>query len=61
MFIICGLIGLVVAFYIYLTWNYDYWVKRGVSSPKPKVLLGNLPNAVSRKEHVTYDLCKIYE
>jgi hypothetical protein len=32
-----------------------------VPGPKPRVLLGNLPSVLLRKEHLTYDFDKIYE
>lgn len=47
--------------YLYLSWNFDYWTKRGVKSPKAKLLLGNLPNAVLRKESLVTDYGKLYE
>jgi hypothetical protein len=54
------ILALALAVYVYLTWNFDYWSKLGVPSPKAKVLLGNLPNILLRKEHLTYDFDKLY-
>lgn len=34
---------LTIFLYIYLTWNFNYWKKRGVCSPKPKLFHGNYP------------------
>ena len=56
----CIIIGLALALYVYLTWNFDYWSKLGVPSPRPRVLLGNLPSILLRKRHLTYDFDKIY-
>lgn len=55
------LVAIIVLVYVYLTWNFDYWFKRGVPSPKATVLLGDLPNGMLRKENVTYDIAKIYK
>lgn len=53
-------LGLVLIIYLYLTWNFDYWSKRGVPSAKAKVLLGNLPNSMLGKEHFSSDFDKLY-
>jgi hypothetical protein len=54
------LLGMAGLLYIYLTWNFDYWSKLGVSSAKTRVLLGSLPNMILRKENLTYDFDRIY-
>ena len=46
--------------YLYLTWHYDYWTKRGVPGPKPLPLLGNLKNDILRQRNVAYDVQDIY-
>ncbi|XP_016925716.4 probable cytochrome P450 28a5 [Drosophila suzukii] len=46
--------------YAVLIWNYDYWRKRGVPGPKPKLLCGNYPNMIAMKRHAIYDLNDIY-
>jgi uncharacterized membrane protein YcaP (DUF421 family) len=56
-YLILGLIALAV---YYLTYNFDYWWKQNVPSPKARILLGNLPNLMLRKKHLTYDFDKIY-
>uniref|UniRef100_T1JMA8 Cytochrome P450 n=1 Tax=Strigamia maritima TaxID=126957 RepID=T1JMA8_STRMM len=33
-------IGLVSVWYIYVTWNFDYWKKQGVPGEKPYLLIG---------------------
>lgn len=52
---------LVALLFIHFTWNFNYWSKRGVPSPPPKFLLGNLPNMLLRKQNVAYDMEKIYK
>ncbi|XP_070494179.1 probable cytochrome P450 28a5 [Chironomus tepperi] len=47
--------------YTYLVWNFSYWAKRRVQSPKARVLLGNLPNGILRNKNVVYDFEKIYK
>lgn len=61
MILICLLLGLVLVAYVYLTWNFDYWAKRGVVSAKARLVLGNLPNLLLRREHITYDFDRLYE
>uniref|UniRef100_T1INY8 Cytochrome P450 n=1 Tax=Strigamia maritima TaxID=126957 RepID=T1INY8_STRMM len=34
------IIGLVSVWYIYATWNFDYWKKQGVPGEKPRFLIG---------------------
>lgn len=51
----------VVLLYVYLTWNFNYWSKRGVPGPKATVLLGDMPNGILRKKNVYYDVQKIYK
>ncbi|XP_055692159.1 probable cytochrome P450 28d1 [Lutzomyia longipalpis] len=47
--------------YFFLTWNYKHWEKRGIPSPEPKILCGNLQGAVFGKKHVVYDFDQIYK
>jgi cytochrome P450 family 28 len=60
-FFVLLIVLVIVLVYVYLTWNFDYWFKRGVPAPKAKVLLGDLPNGLTRKENVVYDIEKIYK
>ncbi|CAD7092574.1 unnamed protein product [Hermetia illucens] len=53
-----GLIGTLL--YLFLTFNFNYWKKRGVLGPKPRLLLGNIPNIVLRKRNFQYDIIDIY-
>ncbi|KAH8401409.1 hypothetical protein KR009_005314 [Drosophila setifemur] len=46
--------------YVAMTWNFDYWRKRNVPGPKPKLLTGNYPNLYTFKRNVIYDLNDIY-
>jgi len=57
-FLILAIVALV---YVYLTWNFDYWSKRGIPAPKARVLFGDLPNGLTRKKHAAYDIQVIYE
>lgn len=53
--------GLAAVVYLILVWNFNYWKKAGINGPKPKILAGNLPNMWTQKQHIFYDLKKIYE
>lgn len=55
------IIAIIVLFYVFMTWNFNYWSKRGVPGPKAIILLGDLPNGIFRKEHVAYDFKRIYK
>lgn len=61
MIFIILIVIVVILLYVYLTWNFDYWAKRGVLSPKTKILLGDLPSGLLRNVHAAYDIQKIYE
>nr|XP_033326550.1 cytochrome P450 6a2-like [Megalopta genalis]XP_033326551.1 cytochrome P450 6a2-like [Megalopta genalis] len=37
---LCGIVILAVVFYYYLIWNYDFWKKRGIPGPKPRLFFG---------------------
>lgn len=52
---------LAVVFYLYLTWKFDYWVKRGVNGPKPKPLFGNFPGIVTSRRNFVYELDDVYK
>lgn len=53
--ILFGLFGYL--FYLYLTWNYKYWWKRGVNGPKAKVISGTYPSMFSADKSIVYDMC----
>lgn len=50
-----------VVHYVYFLWNSDYWKKRGVFCPDPKLIFGNLPGFVSGKRSIVYDLDELYK
>lgn len=43
--ILGGVAALLLALYIYFTWNFNYWKKRGVAGPKPKPYVGTYPKS----------------
>ncbi|KAL7036967.1 hypothetical protein ACKWTF_009020 [Chironomus riparius] len=55
------MLAIIALLYVYLTWNFDYWTKRGIPAPKAKVLFGDLPNGLTRKKHVAYDIQVLYD
>lgn len=56
-----ALIALVVVLvYVFFTWNFDYWKKRGLEGPKPTPLIGSFPGMFSSKTHFVDDYDNIY-
>ncbi|XP_058061357.1 probable cytochrome P450 28a5 [Anopheles bellator] len=52
--------GLLGGLYLFLAWEFNYWEKRGVKGPKPKLLLGNLPYLLTRKRNMVYNYEQLY-
>ncbi|CAB3380244.1 Hypothetical predicted protein [Cloeon dipterum] len=48
-------------FYYYLTYNFDYWKKKGVKHEKGWPLFGSLFSAMTLREHRVHCLDKIYK
>uniref|UniRef100_T1GXF6 Cytochrome P450 n=1 Tax=Megaselia scalaris TaxID=36166 RepID=T1GXF6_MEGSC len=46
--------------YLYFTRNFDYWKKRGVKGPKPKLIFGNFKDSITEKRNVGYLIDDIY-
>ncbi|KAH8285240.1 hypothetical protein KR054_006606 [Drosophila jambulina] len=63
MILITLALGLIVAGLLYLSmiWNFNYWRKRKVPGPKPKIFTGNYPNLYTMKRNMIYDLNDIYK
>ena len=55
------LTGIIILFHVFLTWNFDYWKKRGVNGPKPIPFVGSFPGVFTKKNHIAIDMKKIYE
>jgi cytochrome P450 family 28 len=47
--------------YVYLLSNRNYWINRGVFSPNPSALFGNLPGQVNGKRHMMYEMDDLYK
>ncbi|XP_078037161.1 cytochrome P450 6A1-like [Augochlora pura] len=45
----CGLVVLAVAFYYYLVWNFDFWRKRGIPGPEPRLFFGTQKDLIFAK------------
>lgn len=60
-FIIFIILILILSFYVFITWNFDYWFKLGVPSPATRVFFGDLPNEFLHKKHISHDVGKIYK
>ncbi|XP_012159794.2 probable cytochrome P450 309a2 [Ceratitis capitata] len=46
--------------YIYLTWNFNYWQKRGLRSALPLTILGSFPSILTRSRNLLYEIDVIY-
>lgn len=59
--IIAGLIGFLILSYLYLTWNYNYWKKRGIPQlPNQIPGIGDMLNVVLQKRGTEFHLLDIY-
>ncbi|XP_022220896.2 probable cytochrome P450 28d1 [Drosophila obscura] len=61
---ICALLlllaALVALVYIFLTWNFSYWKKRGIKSAKAWPFVGSFPSVFTQKRNMAYDIDDIY-
>ncbi|XP_065365374.1 uncharacterized protein LOC135958399 [Calliphora vicina] len=55
------LLAVVALIYIFLIWNFNYWKIHQVNGPKPRIIFGNLPSAITKKRHFMYDIWDIYK
>lgn len=54
MVIVISLILVSLVFYLYLTWNFNYWRKRGVKGPVPQAYLGTFPKTAKLDKNSNY-------
>ncbi|XP_055612268.1 probable cytochrome P450 28a5 [Uranotaenia lowii] len=55
------IVGALWAFYLYLTWNFDYWKKRGVPGPDPIPLVGTFKAFLLRNRSVMDEKFEIFK
>jgi cytochrome P450 family 28 len=60
-YLIAAIIVIVVLHYFYLLANRNYWIDRGLFSPSPARLLGNLPGQVLGNRNIMYELDDLYQ
>lgn len=58
--IVSLILSVIWGLYVYLTWHFDYWIKRKIPGPKPRVLYGTFPGTIDGKRNFIYDLDEIY-
>lgn len=60
--ILLSLFIVVLAFYLYLTWNFDYWERRGVAGPTPRPYVGTFPKTAlfDKKSNYIQETTEIY-
>lgn len=52
MLVFVGLLAALIAtIYIYLTWSFDFWKRRGVFGPKPYPYVGTYPKTFLYRTH----------
>lgn len=45
------IIALVVTFYTYFKWSFQYWARKGVPFLPPSIPFGNIDNVITRKRN----------
>ncbi|EDW88952.2 uncharacterized protein Dyak_GE25311 [Drosophila yakuba] len=53
--------GFLVLVYVFLTWNFDYWRKRGIETAESWPFVGSFPSMFTKKRNVAYDIDDIYQ
>ncbi|XP_039502317.1 probable cytochrome P450 28d2 isoform X1 [Drosophila santomea] len=56
-----GVLTLLVLVYVFLTWNFNYWKKRGIRTASTWPFVGSFPSIFTRKRNIAYDIDDIYE
>jgi hypothetical protein len=59
--VLASVVLIVLAIYYFLTYNFDYWKKRGIVGPKPTAFFGNTPSLFTQKVHIAYEYDQIYK
>lgn len=49
-----GLFFLVLSLYLYLTWNFDYWKRRHIAGPRPRLYVGTFPKTAMLDKNSNY-------
>lgn len=58
-----ALIGIASALYVYLKWSLNYWRRRGVAGPEPRIYTGTFPKTTLMDPRSNYidETTEIYE
>lgn len=46
--------------YLYLTWNFNYWQKRGLHNALPLTLFGSFPSILTQNRNLLYEIDRLY-
>lgn len=49
-----SLFSIAVLFYLYLTWNFDYWRQLSVAGPLPRAYVGTFPKTALFDKNSNY-------
>ncbi|XP_016983314.2 uncharacterized protein LOC108047584 [Drosophila rhopaloa] len=55
------IVGFLALVYVFLTWNFDYWRKRGIQTATSWPFVGSFPSIFTRKRNMAYDIDDIYQ
>ncbi|XP_017130362.2 uncharacterized protein LOC108148033 [Drosophila elegans] len=58
---LCFIAGFLALVYVFLTWNFDYWRKRGIQTATSWPFVGSFPSIFTRKRNIAYDIDDIYQ
>ncbi|XP_026325916.1 cytochrome P450 6B5-like [Hyposmocoma kahamanoa] len=53
-------LGFICIFYLFSTWNFNYWKKKNVAGPKPLPLFGNIVQSAFRQKYIGEEIKEIY-
>ncbi|XP_017063045.2 probable cytochrome P450 28d2 [Drosophila eugracilis] len=59
--VLLSLAGFLALVYVFLTWNFDYWRKRGILTAPSWPFVGSFPSIFTKKRNVAYDIDDIYK
>lgn len=58
---LCCLLALLIALYYYLIGTYNFWEKRGVPGPKPRLIFGTMKDVILYKMFLGDYIKRVYD
>ncbi|XP_043651628.1 probable cytochrome P450 28d2 [Drosophila teissieri] len=56
-----AVLTLLALVYLFLTWNFNYWKKRGIQTAPTWPIVGSFPSIFTTRRNIAYDIDDIYE